>query len=81
MLVTVVSPDAGVTVTSCVSEDDHLGVSVTPSAANEVVLLDEHLAKARLAAGVVLQVEPVEPVERVFVRAHVQRVDVQVVPG
>ena len=44
-------------------------------------LLDEDLAQARLAARVVLQVELVESVEDVFVRVHVQRVDVEVVPA
>ena len=39
---------------------------------NQVILLDEHLRRF-LAARVVLEVEPVEPVEGV-IRAHVQGV-------
>ena len=42
-------------------------------------LLDEDLAEAGLAAGVVLEVELVEAVEGVLVRMHVQGVHVQVV--
>lgn len=44
-------------------------------------LLDEDLAQAGLAEGVVLEVEAVEAVEGVLVRVHVQRVHVQVVPA
>ena len=46
---------------------------------DQVVLLDEDLAQPALAAGVVLEVELVEAVERVFVGVHVERVDVEVV--
>ena len=42
-------------------------------------MLDENLAKSALSARVVLQVEPVEPVKRVFIGVHVQRVHVEVV--
>ena len=44
-------------------------------------LFDEDFAQARLAEGVVLEVEAVEAVERVFVRVHVQRVHIQLVPA
>ena len=44
-------------------------------------LLDEDLSQARLAEGVVLQVEAVKAVERVLVCVHVQRVHVQVIPA
>lgn len=47
---------------------------------NDVVRLQEDLPQPRLAAGVVLQVEAVEAVERPRVRVHVQRVNGQVVP-
>lgn len=49
--------------------------------AGELHLLDEDLTQPRLAARVVLEVELVEAVEDVFVRVHVQRVHVQVVPA
>ena len=54
----------------------HLGQE-PPS--DQVILLDENLAEPGLSARVVLEVKPVEPVERVLVRVHVQRVDVEVV--
>ena len=44
-------------------------------------LLDEDLSQARLAEGVVLQVEAVKAVERVLVCVHVQRVHIQVIPA
>ena len=47
----------------------------------EVHLLDEDLSQARLAEGVVLQVEAVEAVECVLVSMHVQRVHVKVIPA
>lgn len=43
-------------------------------------LLDEDLAQARLAEGVVLEVEAIEAVKRVLVRMHVQSVHIQVIP-
>lgn len=42
-------------------------------------LLDEDLAEARLAEGVVLEVEAIEAVEDGFVGVHVERVDAEVV--
>ena len=42
-------------------------------------MLDENLAKSALSARVVLQVEPVEPVKRVFIGVHVLGVHVAVV--
>ena len=44
-------------------------------------LFDEDLAQARLAEGIVLQVEAVEAMESVLVRMHVQRVHIQVIPA
>ena len=46
-----------------------------------IVRLHEDLAQARLADGVVLEVELVEAVKRVRVRVHVERVDREVVRG
>lgn len=51
------------------------------SAADEVVRLQEDFPQPGLARRVVLQVEPVETLERVRVRVHVQRVDGQVIRG
>ena len=56
-------------------------LSEATSTSKKQHLLDEDLTQAGLAARVVLQVEFVEPVEDVFVRVHVQRVDVEVVPA
>lgn len=45
----------------------------------EVVRLEEDLAEARLAQGVILQIKLVEAMERVLVRVHVKRIDREVI--
>src|SRR5262245_55119756 len=49
------------------------------AALDQVVGLEKDLAQPRLADRVVLEVELVEPMERVLVRVHVERVDAEVV--
>ena len=46
-----------------------------------VVRLEEDLAQPRLPERIVLQVELVEPVERVLVRVHVEGIDRELVRG
>lgn len=53
----------------------------TMSACVQRYLLDEDLSEARLAEGIILQVEAVKAMEGVLVSMHVQRVHIQIIPA
>lgn len=51
------------------------------SSINIVIRLEENLSQARLSDGIVLQIELIEPMERVLVGVHVESIDREVVGG
>lgn len=47
---------------------------------DKIVLLQKNLPEPALSTGIVLQVEFVKTMERVFVRMHIKQIDIEVIP-